>query len=171
LSALVKAPVVFISYACEGPRHERWVMRLATRMLARGIDTILDKWDLKAGQDVARFMEQSYQRADHVLLVCTETYVQRVNERVRGVGYEATVFIGDLIGSQNTDKLICLVRQTPGADVKLPSALRTKRYLDFSLRRQFTARFEELELAVNGMSAVKKPALGPNPYVSRASDA
>ncbi len=62
-------PIVFISYSHESDQHLEWVLRLATDLRARGIDAILDQWDLSPGQDAVAFMEQSIARADRVLLL------------------------------------------------------------------------------------------------------
>jgi hypothetical protein len=36
-------PKVFISYAWTNPRHQNWVLQLATELRNEGIDVILDK--------------------------------------------------------------------------------------------------------------------------------
>ena len=38
--------------------HQQWVLDLATSLRDNGVDAILDKWDLKEGQDFIAFMEQ-----------------------------------------------------------------------------------------------------------------
>ena len=49
-----KKPKVFISYswAIQG-----WVIELATRLMNDGVETKVDFWDLKEGQDKYKFME------------------------------------------------------------------------------------------------------------------
>jgi len=44
-------PKVFISYSWSSPQHEQWVLDLAERLSGDGIIVVLDKWDLKEGQD------------------------------------------------------------------------------------------------------------------------
>ena len=44
-------PRVFVSYSWSSPAHENWVLQLATELRGEGIDVVLDKWDLKEGQD------------------------------------------------------------------------------------------------------------------------
>lgn len=51
-------PKVFISYAWSKDNLEK-VLELAKRLMNDGIQVILDKWDLKEGQDKYAFMEQS----------------------------------------------------------------------------------------------------------------
>ena len=57
LRAGPQAPKVFISYSHESADHKNWVLRLASDLRRQGVDSILDVWDLKPGDDVARFME------------------------------------------------------------------------------------------------------------------
>ena len=51
-------PKIFISYSWANQDHEAWVVQLATDLLESGIDVVLDKWDLKEGQDAHAFMER-----------------------------------------------------------------------------------------------------------------
>lgn len=53
----MESPKVFISYSWTTPEHEQRVLDIATELVESGIDTILDKWDLKEGDDADVFME------------------------------------------------------------------------------------------------------------------
>jgi hypothetical protein len=81
-----KIPKVFISYSHDNPEHKAWVAELATKLREKGIDIRFDRWDLRRGEDVAKFMEQSVTWADRVLMICTETYVRKADEGKGGVG-------------------------------------------------------------------------------------
>ena len=49
-----RVPKIFISYSWSSD----WlVVPLAERLVSHGIDVVLDKWDLKEGQDKYAFME------------------------------------------------------------------------------------------------------------------
>lgn len=43
-----RIPKVFISYSWSS---DAMVLELAQRLVAHGVDVVLDKWDLKEGQD------------------------------------------------------------------------------------------------------------------------
>ena len=62
----------FISYSWTTPQHEQWVLDLAERLTIDGVSIILDKWDLKKGQDKHVFMEQMVNdpKVDKVLIIC-----------------------------------------------------------------------------------------------------
>lgn len=44
-------PRLFVSYCWSSTEHEEWVLRLGTELRENGVDVILDKWDLKEGND------------------------------------------------------------------------------------------------------------------------
>ena len=54
----MKETKAFISYSWSNAEHEDWVLDLATRLRESGVDAILDKWDLKEGQEANAFMEK-----------------------------------------------------------------------------------------------------------------
>ena len=47
----VEEPKVFISYSWSKQKTQDDVIELATRLMHDGVDVVLDKWDLKEGQD------------------------------------------------------------------------------------------------------------------------
>ena len=51
-----RQPKIFISYSWTS---DVLVMELAERLVSHGVDVVLDKWELKEGQDKYAFMEQS----------------------------------------------------------------------------------------------------------------
>ncbi|MCX9525827.1 toll/interleukin-1 receptor domain-containing protein, partial [Vibrio cholerae] len=84
-------PRVFISYSHDSAEHKSWVLDFATTLRNRGIDAVLDQWDLKPGDDLPHFMETELARCDYAILVCTETYVAKANAGKGGVGYEKMI--------------------------------------------------------------------------------
>ena len=62
-------PIVFISYSWSNTIHEEWVLALATKLMSKQIDVILDKWELRLGHDLNHFMEDSIKKADKVLII------------------------------------------------------------------------------------------------------
>ena len=49
-----RIPKIFISYSWSS---DEMVLALAERLVSHGIDVVLDKWDLKEGQDKYVFMD------------------------------------------------------------------------------------------------------------------
>ena len=78
-----KIPKVFISYSWTSSER---VLELAERLMSCGVEVVLDKWDLKEGQDKYVFMEQCVRDPDidKVLLICDKTYADKANSRSGG---------------------------------------------------------------------------------------
>ena len=51
----VDAPRVFLSYAWE-PGYDDWVLGLAERLRADGVDARIDQWHMLGGQNSPSFM-------------------------------------------------------------------------------------------------------------------
>ena len=49
---------LFISYSWTNQDHETWVLNLAKELVENGVHVVIDKWDLKEGQDSYSFMEK-----------------------------------------------------------------------------------------------------------------
>jgi hypothetical protein len=66
------------------------IIRLAERLRSNGVDVVLDKWELKAGDDGYKFMEQSVNNEiiTHVLIYSDKSYTEKANKREGGVGTE-----------------------------------------------------------------------------------
>ena len=120
------APQVFVSYSHDSEAHKQWVQKLSGDLRERGIDAVLDVWDLRPGTDVASFMERGVREAKRVLLVCSEAYVEKANNMSGGVGYEKLVITGELAGDLSSTKLLPIVRGS-GEDAKLPGLLGSQR--------------------------------------------
>lgn len=150
-------PKVFVSYSHDSTDHKSWVLDLATRLRASGVDAVIDQWDLRPGDDLAHFMETQLTAADRVLMVCTEKYVEKANAGRGGVGYEKMIVTASLLARIDSNKVIPLIRQVSGA--MLPTFLQTKLYLDFSRPDQFEFSFDELVRTLHNSPLFEKPPI------------
>ncbi len=162
---MAENPKVFISYSHDSPEHKRWVSELAARLRHNGIDAILDQWDLGLGDDITRFMERGIVDADRVLVICTDTYVDKANTGEGGVDYERMIINAELVQNLGTDKFIPIIRQASGRE-KTPTFLGTRVYADFTNDSQFDAACEKLIHELHEMPIVEKPPLGKSPFPS-----
>jgi hypothetical protein len=157
--SLANVPRVFVSYSYDSDSHKAWVRKLSEVLRNKGIDIILDQWDLSLGSDLTRFMESGLTHADRVLLICTANYVKKANG---GAGYEKMIVSAEIFREQTTAKFIPVVR---GDHVpKLPSFLSSRVYIDFTDDHLFVARCDELLRELHRVPAFPKPALGKNPF-------
>lgn len=158
----MSAPVVFISYSHDSQEHKQWVLDLATRLRASGVDAILDQWELGPGSDLPQFMEQNLARATRVLMICTERYVEKANGGVGGVGYEKMIVTADLLRQIGSNRIIPIVRQS-GA-VHLPTFLHTKMYIDLSTNDLFESGMDQLLRELLNAPLFTKPPIGSDPF-------
>jgi hypothetical protein len=124
-----------------------WVVQLATDLRTNGVDTILDKWHLREGQDAHAFMEQMVTKADvnKVIIVCDGKYADRANQRVGGVGAESQIMSGELYGKIDQTKFVAVCRENDdNGRALLPAFLRSRIYIDFVDDSLYSDRLEQL---------------------------
>jgi hypothetical protein len=135
-------PKVFLSYSYDGADHIAWVRQLATDLRQKGVDAILDQWDLSPGQDLAQFMERGLSEADRAIIVCTENYTKKANAGTGGVGYEKMIVTKELISNIATNKFIPIVRSNAlrtAPTVMIPTPKRWRSLSGRSTRRRDTS--------------------------------
>jgi predicted transcriptional regulator len=159
---MMTIPKAFISYSHDTLDHKKWVLDLATRLRASGVDAVLDQWDLQPGDDLAHFMETQLTAADRVLMICTDKYVEKANAGTGGVGYEKMIVTASALRRIDSNKVIPIVRQIGNA--KLPTFLQTKLYLDFSSTEQAEYSFDELVRTLHNAPLYEKPPITTSPF-------
>lgn len=159
-----KIPQVFISYSHDSLEHKQWVLELATRLRANGIDAILDQWDLKPGDDLPKFMEVNLARADRVLMICTDNYVAKGDNGMGGVGYEKMIVTSELLSHIDSNKVIPIIKQE--SDCNTPRFLRTKLFINFSKQDNYEFAFDELIRTIHGAPLFEKPPVSTNPFLN-----
>jgi TIR domain-containing protein len=167
LRAGSQAPKIFISYSHDSSEHKNWVLNLASSLRENGIDAILDVWDLKIGDDVARFMEQHLASSDRVIIVCSEHYAQKAEEGKGGVGYETMLVTAEILQNRGVVKFIPILRNNPSKT--LPQFLQTKMWIDFQRDADYTIKLEELIRVLHEKPLHPKPSLGKVPSLPEAS--
>ncbi len=166
LRELPHAPSVFISYSHDSAEHKNWVLRLATQLRKNGLDAVLDVWDLKPGDDVAKFMEH-LTTVDRVVIVCSECYASKAAEGKGGVGYETMLVTAEILQNRGVIKFIPIMRNNPKK--ALPPFLRTRVWIDFEQDADYSKSVEQLTRAIHEAPANPKPPLGQNPFLSVGS--
>jgi hypothetical protein len=158
----MKIPKVFISYSHDSQEHKHWALNFATRLRNNGIDAIIDQWELKPGDDLPHFMETHLSNSDYILMVCTDTYVNKANSGTGGVGYEKMIITSDLLKNIDGNKVIPIIRQNGTHNV--PTFLKTKLFIDFSIDSNSEFSYDELSRAIHKSPLFVKPEIGNNPF-------
>lgn len=158
----MSSPICFISYSQEDEFHINWVEKFATELRKQGVDVIWDQWVLTPGMDLMVFMEDSLEKSDYVLLICTPTYAEKTKLRVGGVGFEQLIITAQIYSNQTGSKFIPIIRKG-NKNISIPSFLRTKVYVDFTNDDLFEENLEQLLRHFHGMPKYQKPEVGPVP--------
>ena len=138
---------IFISYSHDSDAHREFVRGIADRLRADGLNCQIDQYiNGFPPEGWQRWMETQVEQADFVLLVCTETYLQRYRgqdpDGGRGVNFEGVVISQTLYDHyyRNT-KFIPVIPQEGSLDnVPLP----LKGFSSYVLPRDYTPLYRVL---------------------------
>lgn len=158
-----KIPKIFISYSWSS---DALVLDLANRLVSHGVDVVLDKWDLKEGNDKYEFMERCVNDSSvtKVLIICDKAYAQKANERMGGVGDETVIISSEVYGKARQEKFIPIIaeRDEEGKEY-VPTYIRTRIYIDLSNPEKYEAEYEKLLRNIYEKPQFVKPQLGKKP--------
>ena len=59
----------FVSYKWESEEHSSWVQKLSAALRVRGIEALLDQWEVKLGESFTEYMQDHISTADVILFV------------------------------------------------------------------------------------------------------
>ena len=157
---------LFISYSWDNEEHKKWVLMLAKRLREDGIDAIIDQINLPLGARAPEFMERCVRESSCVLVVCTETYKQRFDNRKGGAGYEGHIITGEIVNEVGTNKFVPVLRSGDWKSA-VPTALSGVHGVD--LRNDSPEEYRRLLEALHNWSHVLP--VGPRPvWLAGTSD-
>ena len=161
-----ESPKLFVSYSWSSPEREEWVLNLATALRDNGVDVILDKWDLKEGQDAHAFMEKMVTdpKISKVAIVCDHLYAEKADGRSGGVGKETQIISAEVYEKQDQNKFVAIVVEKDEMGKPfLPTYYRSRIYIDLSDNDLYAKNFEQLLRWVFDKPLYIKPELGKKP--------
>jgi hypothetical protein len=159
-------PKVFISYSWSSPGHQEQVRHWADRLLADGIEVVLDLYDLKEGDDKYAFMESMITDASvsHVLIFCDRTYAAKADARQAGVGTESQIISQEIYNKVTQSKVIPVVTSLgENGEPFLPTFLKPRIWIDFSSSEAVNENWEQLVRVLYGRPLHQKPMVGKPP--------
>lgn len=166
-------PKLFISYSWSSPEHEQWVIKLASDLRDSGVDVILDKWDLKEGQDAHAFMEKMVvdPSIEKVAIVCDRIYAEKANKRSGGVGTETQIISPEIYEKQEQNKFVAIIAERDAeGKAYLPVYYKSRIYIDLCDNDLYAKNYEQLLRWIYNKPLYLKPDLGKKPaYLSDAS--
>ena len=159
-------PKLFISYSWSSIEHEKKVIDLATTLREEGVDVILDKWDLKEGQDAYAFMEKMVTDPEikKVAIICDRVYADKADGRSGGVGTETQIISREVYENQDQNKFVAIVTEKD-EDGKpyVPTYYKGRIYIDLSDTDNYSNNFEQLLRWIYDKPLYVKPELGKMP--------
>ena len=161
------APRAFISYSWDSQEHRSWVTALAERLQGDGVVVIYDQWHLGPGQEKQHFMEQSIAKNDFVIVICTEKYAAKADDREGGVGYETALISSQLAEHLLTNKHIPVLRHG-SFRTSLPTYLEPRMGIDLSAEPYSENQYERLLRALHN-EPIQPPPLGKKPHFVKAA--
>lgn len=158
-----RIPKAFISYSWSS---DKIALELAQRLTSHGVDVVIDKWDLKEGQDKYEFMERCVndQEITKVLIICDKIYAQKANDRIGGVGDETVIISSELYGNTRQEKFVpIIVEKDEDGNPYAPTYIKTRIYIDLSDPETYEAGYEQLLRNIYEKPQFTKPKLGKRP--------
>lgn len=163
---MTETPKIFISYSWTNPSHEDWVINLAERLVSDGVDVVIDKWNLKEGQDKFNFMETMVKSEEiqKVLIILDAKYSEKAELRAGGVGTETQIISPKIYGDVSQEKFIPIVSEKDdNGNAYVPTYLEGRIYIDLSDQDKFEENYEALLRNIYQRPAHSKPKLGKAP--------
>ena len=161
-----KNPKVFISYSWSSPAHQKFVIDIAEKLTTDGIVVIIDKWDLKEGQDKYVFMEKMVTdpTMNKVLIFSDKKYAEKSDKKSGGVGTESQIISSEIYNKVEQTKFIPIVTEfDENGNPYLPIFLKNRIYINFGDDSVFYDEYEKLLRNIYDKPVFKKPALGSTP--------
>jgi len=165
---------VFISYSWSSPEHAEWVLDLAKKLMSDGVEVIIDRWDLKPGQDKFHFMEQMVkdETVKKVLLICDRMYSEKADKRSdSGVGTETQIISREVYREVSQEKFIPIIAEKDeNGKPFVPVFIQSRIHIDLSNPQTFYENYEELLRNIFNKPLYSKPPLGMPPTYLIESD-
>lgn len=153
---------VFISYSHDSAEHRERVLRFADALHAHGVDAELDQYHQRPTQGWPAWCEEQLRPdvSSHVLMICTPTYHDRVQNQVpvdegRGGFWEGRIIHNYIYGEKRNQRFIPVLFD--GA---------TEEHIPIPLRNDGHYRISRFDLTDPGYEALYRD-LTAQPYVTK----
>jgi len=159
-------PKAFISYSWSSPEHEEWVLELAEELVENGVGVIIDKWNLREGNDKYAFMEKmvTEESIKKVICICDRLYAEKADGREGGVGTETQIITPELYSKVEQQKFVAVIAEVDDdGNPYLPTFLKNRIYIDMSSTELRTNNLEQLLRWIFDKPLHRKPQIGKPP--------
>lgn len=157
---------VFISYSHDSAEHEQRVLQFADALRNHGIDAELDQYHERPTQGWPAWCEEQLRPevSSHVLMICTQTYHDRVLNKVpadkgQGAFWEGQIIHTYVFESKRNDRFIPVLLD--GATKEhIPIPIRGHQHYRISRFDLTDSGYEALYRTLTGQPSITKPDLG-----------
>lgn len=160
-------PKTFISYSWSNEEHQQWVLDLATTLMEAGVNVVLDKWDLREGEEASAFMERlvTDPTVTKVIIVSDRVYAEKSNTRKGGAGTEAQIISKRIFDNADSGKFVVVCRELDESGQPIIPAYYTSRvYISFVDEARRSENVEQLIRWLYDKPTFKRPPLGKAPH-------
>lgn len=153
---------VFISYSHDSAEHSERVLQLADALRRHGVDAEIDRYHQRPPQGWPAWCEEQLRPevSSHVLMICTQTYHDRVQNQVpadegRGAWWEGRIIYNRIYGDKRNVRFIPVLFD--GA---------TTEHIPIPIRNDAHYRISQFDLTDPGYEALYRDLIG-RPYVTK----
>ncbi len=155
-------PKVFISYSHDSGSHKDRVLVLANRLRADGVDAMIDQYEQSPRRGWPDWCEAQIRNADFVVMVCTETYLRRVNGEEepgngKGVRWEGRLSLQHLYDAGAESYKFVPVLFADGSPDHVPIPVKGASIYQVEIEEEY----EGLLRLLTDQPAVRRPPIGP----------
>jgi SEFIR domain-containing protein len=157
---------VFLSYSHDSEPHSQRVLALANQLRHHGVDAELDQYVTRPPQGWPRWCEDQLrpESSEFVLLVCTETYLKRIEGKVpadegRGVFWEGSIIYDYIYNGKGDSRFVPIVFDRSD-ETHIPRPLKNGTHYTLAAFELSDPGYNALYRELTHQPAVEKPPLG-----------
>ena len=160
---------VFVSYSHDSEEHRERALGLAQRLRADGFDTMIDRYVEGTPADGwPRWMLDQIERADYILIVCTQTYYLRFRGQEapgvgKGVDWEGAIITNELYDQKSISRRFVPILFDSKDRAYIPEPLRGFTHYLLTNGRDYT----DLTDYLANVAGIQPGKLGPPPLRTR----
>ena len=162
----IEHPKVFISYAWGTMDYQMKVLAFATALKGDGVDVVIDKWSVEAGNDMNSFMEKSVNDPSitNVLILLDENYAVKADGRQGGVGAETQIISQEVYNKVDQNRFVPVIfERNVNNEVCKPIYLKGSYHFDLSDEENYDEQYKNLVRSLYGVDTYRVPELGQKP--------
>lgn len=157
---------VFISYSHDSSEHNERVLQFANALRSHGVDAELDRYHVRPLKGWPHWCEEQLrpENSGFVLMICTETYLKRVQDKVpadegRGVFWEGAIIYNYLYDAKGNTRFIPVLFSDEN-DSSIPVPIRNHTCYRIGAFDLTDPGYQNLYRELTGQPLVTKPPLG-----------